>query len=181
MVIMTKICVVFCSTLLLSDSLSVDYGCSAVSLCSTQAVMAEKQCYYEPVEFITVVTWSTRQPSSLLTSKPVASTLQIIGPAGTSDLTTHLSLAQKKFAGVGGIIKFRITLQIIGPLSTSDLKTHLSLVQKELALTSDRSLSSCSLMVIHSAALTKSNSSCFCYWSHHLPPPPAHNKNWFDH
>ena len=146
MVIMTKICVVFCSTLLLSDSLSVDYGCSAVSLCSTQAVMAEKQCYYEPVEFITVVTWSTRQPSSLLTSKPVASTLQIIGPAGTSDL-----------------------------------KTHLSLVQKEFALTSDRSLSSCSLMVIHSAALTKSSSSCFCYWSHHLPPPPTHNKNWFDH
>ena len=146
MVIMTKICVVFCSTLLLSDSLSVDYGCSAVSLCSTQAVMAEKQCYYEPVEFITVVTWSTRQPSSLLTSKPVASTLQIIGPP-----------------------------------STSDLETHLSLVQKEFALTSDRSLSSCSLMVIHSAALTKSNSSCFCYWSHHLPPPPAHNKNWFDH
>ena len=147
MVLMTKICVVFCSTLcsccLIHDQLIMD----AVQFpCVAHRLSWWKQCYYEPVELITVVTWSTRQPSSLLTSKPVAFTLQIIGPPGTSDLETHLSL-----------------------------------VQKEFALTSDRSLCSCSLMVIHSAALTKSSSSCFCYWSHHLPPPPTDNKSWFDH
>ena len=48
------------------------------------------------------------------------------------------------------------TLQIIGPAGTSDLTTHLSLVEKKFSLTSNRSLSSCSLMVIDFAALTKS-------------------------